>query len=206
MDIGESHLIMAYAAVIGIHSAYLTYVGVKYYKARSYAPAAGTMSATGFGAPAYAAADSPRGIGGWLSLVALGLGFSLLLLSFGVVAGIVAVIPANLRSIAEGVPGAALFEIVTLAASAILLAGYIYLNILFYKKKRTFPRYMIAAIALSICLGVIEYALCPGDAFGSDWGDLSTRLAVQGLWSFFTGMLWIMYLLRSRRVKATFVN
>ena len=40
MDIGESHLIMSYAAVIGIHSAYLTYVGVKYYKARSYAPAA----------------------------------------------------------------------------------------------------------------------------------------------------------------------
>lgn len=26
MDIGESHLIMAYAAVIGIHAIYLTYV------------------------------------------------------------------------------------------------------------------------------------------------------------------------------------
>lgn len=30
MDIGESHLIMAYAAVIGIHVIYLTFVVVKF--------------------------------------------------------------------------------------------------------------------------------------------------------------------------------
>ena len=30
MDIGESHLIMAYAAVIGIHAIYLTWVVVKF--------------------------------------------------------------------------------------------------------------------------------------------------------------------------------
>ena len=30
MDIGESHLIMAYAAVIGIHVIYLSYVVVKF--------------------------------------------------------------------------------------------------------------------------------------------------------------------------------
>ncbi len=29
MDIGESHLIMAYAAVIGIHLVYVTYVVIK---------------------------------------------------------------------------------------------------------------------------------------------------------------------------------
>ena len=30
MDIGESHLIMAYAAVIGIHAIYLTYVVTRF--------------------------------------------------------------------------------------------------------------------------------------------------------------------------------
>jgi hypothetical protein len=30
MDIGESHLIMAYAAVIGIHAIYVTYVAIKF--------------------------------------------------------------------------------------------------------------------------------------------------------------------------------
>jgi hypothetical protein len=30
MDIGESHLIMAYAAVIGIHLIYATYVAIKF--------------------------------------------------------------------------------------------------------------------------------------------------------------------------------
>lgn len=30
MDIGESHLIMAYAAVIGIHLVYVTYVAIKF--------------------------------------------------------------------------------------------------------------------------------------------------------------------------------
>jgi len=30
MDIGESHLIMAYGAVIGIHAIYLTWVLVKF--------------------------------------------------------------------------------------------------------------------------------------------------------------------------------
>ena len=30
MDIGESHLIMAYTAVIGIHVVYLTYVAIKF--------------------------------------------------------------------------------------------------------------------------------------------------------------------------------
>jgi hypothetical protein len=30
MSMGESHLIMAYAAVIGIHAVYLTYVAIKY--------------------------------------------------------------------------------------------------------------------------------------------------------------------------------
>jgi len=32
MDIGESHLIMAYAAVIGIHAIYLAWVVVKFRK------------------------------------------------------------------------------------------------------------------------------------------------------------------------------
>ena len=30
MDIGESHLIMAYAATIGIHLVYVTYVAIKF--------------------------------------------------------------------------------------------------------------------------------------------------------------------------------
>jgi hypothetical protein len=95
--------------------------------------------------------------------------------------------------------GLIIFEIAT---NLIFIAVLVALNVLFFKKKRSFPTYMI----FYLCLHLIVDA---GDAIGAHavMPSVEVPAPVQAITRSFLGaLIWIPYFLVSRRVKVTFVH
>jgi hypothetical protein len=150
-----------------------------------------------------------RGIGGWLIPVALGL-FARPLLS---VVTIVQLAPAFSAGAWRGLTdpsGAAyhplwapvlLFE---LAANVAFAVASVLLAVLFFQRRRSFPRGFVALLAAQAVATIVDIAgagLVPSGEAASSASDV--RLVVSTLTS---SVVWILYLLRSRRVKLTFVR
>jgi hypothetical protein len=99
-----------------------------------------------------------------------------------------------------------------------MIACLIYLNFLFFRKKKAFPRYMTAFLAGSCALVLIEYlAVSAGHvsaALGTSAPEQFREIqatVLQGVRiglgrTFLVAAVWIPYFLTSRRVKATFVQ
>ncbi len=150
--------------------------------------------------------DSDRhleGLSGWLILVGIGLVISpLVILGSTLVANLPLVSSASYKAFLEthpAVEGLIFFEIATNVIFVAILAA---LNFLFFKKKRSFPTYMILYLVLHSLIVVgdtaVARALLPTVHIpGSYTGVLRSLLGA---------MIWIPYLLVSRRVKVTFVN
>lgn len=150
--------------------------------------------------------DSDRhleGLSGWLILVGFGLVISpFLILGSTVVSNLPFVTNVMYRAFLNthpAVEGLIVFEIATNFIFAAILAA---LNFLFFKKKRSFPTYMILYLILNSLIVVGDVAtahvLLPTvHTPGSYTGVVRSVLGA---------MIWIPYLLVSRRVKATFVN
>jgi hypothetical protein len=161
------------------------------------APAAPPIST-----PPLFSAISPRsdlqGIGGWLILVAIGLAFSPFQCLHGVYVDLRVLYGVGFQLGLASQPGLAFLVLFEAATNSIFLIGLIGLNLLFYRKKRAFPVWMIAYLAIHMGLILIDEVLAM--LFGSHAG-LS---AVAG--GVIQAAIWIPYLLKSERVKATFVN
>lgn len=182
---------------------------------RAARPAEGTAEA---GAVVLAAADTaavaptgegPRGIGGWLVLVAIGL----VARPVVSVVSLVRIAPALSADAWAGLtaPGSAayhplwapllLFEV---AANVALAVADMLLAVLFFQRRRAFPRGFIALLAAQVAIALVDLAataVVPGDEAGSLAAQ--ARLAASTL---VASVAWIVYLLRSRRVKLTFVR
>ena len=153
---------------------------------------------TGLAVPMFATGNDLEGIGGWLILVAVGLGIGPLVSLSGVIRDLLMLYGAkyqNVLAARPGIAGLVLYEAVT---NSIFLVALVALNILFYKKKRSFPSLMITFLASQLAFVLIDHlaarALQP-----------STGLA--GVFRSLAGaVIWIPYYLRSERVKATFIH
>ena len=108
--------------------------------------------------------------------------------------------PHHLRpyqNVAANYPTLANLGVYELIINIAFLAALIYLNILFFKKRKEFPRYFIIYLAANFVLILIDYLIIAGVNPSADASDLGR--------AFIASAIWIPYLLKSRRVKETFV-
>lgn len=139
-----------------------------------------------------------RGIEGWLILVAIGLGLEPLGLLLSVGGTLLALMSPMSRDLISAHPGVARLLMLSAAIDAIFIVALIVLNMLFYGKKKSFPRWAIGFLAANLILNlaVRQMLLQYMPAFPSTDAFLSL----------FSAAVWIPYFLLSQRVKQTFVN
>jgi hypothetical protein len=149
-------------------------------------------------APRFSTLSDLEGIGGWLILVAFGLGFAPLRSIRGIYATLHILYGSeyqNWLSMHPGMAGLILFEAVT---NTLFLFALVVLNYLFYRKKKEFPGLMITFMALQSILLLIDYAVVLH--YNSRGSVTNVAGAILG------SAIWIPYYLRSERVKVTFVR
>ncbi len=154
--------------------------------------------------------DGPKGLGGWLVLIGIGIVFSPIYLLF-------TAIPMFLPIFTDGT-----WELITTVGSeiynptlAIIIIGEIsynvsillmslYLIYLYFTKHYLFPKIYIVCLAIQILFTVFDSWLVASvlenvEAF--DFDTLSDLMRMIG-----AAVIWIPYMLVSKRVKATFVR
>src|SRR5215469_13517547 len=139
-----------------------------------------------------------RKFGGWLIPVALSLAVSPLLHLNGLYTNLTFLWSSRYQAILAAMgtlPGVILYEAVT---NTIFLAAMIGLNVLFYRKKKSFPGLMITYLVGSIVPVLIDELLVQG------FKPAAAQAIFLG--SILPAMILIPYYLRSERVKLTFVN
>jgi hypothetical protein len=145
-----------------------------------------------------------EGLSGWLILVGLGLVISPFVILGGVVVtNVPLLMNAKFQPFLESHPaldGLILFEIASNLCFAAVNCVLLYL---FFKKKRSFPTYMILYMAFHVLILF-------GDTAAAHMNLPSTRLSIQTTTSIVraatSAAIWIPYFLLSRRVKVTFVH
>ena len=153
--------------------------------------------------------DALRGLGGWLVPVAIGL-FARPVMSVVNLVRLAPVLTAGTWGGLTDPSGAAyhplwapvlLFEV---AANVAFAVASVLLIVFYFQKRRPFPRAFVTLLAAQVVFTFVDLAgtgIVASDEAGSSVDRI--RLAVSTLVS---GVLWITYLLRSRRVKLTFVR
>jgi hypothetical protein len=151
----------------------------------------------------FAAGNDLEGLSGWLILVGLGLVIS----PFAILATTLSThLPFFSDSryqafLASHLGLAALidFEVIT---NIVFVIGLVALNYLFFTKRRSFPTYMILYLASHFAVILMDafaaHALLPNASLAGSYKSIAQ--------SFFGALIWIPYMLVSRRVKATFVH
>jgi hypothetical protein len=150
-----------------------------------------------------------QGLGGWLVLVGIGVCLRPLVLAWSMLSELEAWFSievwqemASPRGSAYHPLGGPLIVGVVLAQMALLALGIV-LVILFFRKSHLFPQLFLFTISLSILIAVVfEYTAwqIPQMAAESE-SPLSRETRREAIWA----VIWILYTLRSRRVRLTFV-
>jgi hypothetical protein len=151
----------------------------------------------------------PSGIGGWLYLVAIGLCVTPIRIAAELVKGVGPLDPATWHAVTT--PGMRAYHplfgpliVGELVLNAVLLLWALALLYLFFAKRRSFPVAMIAFMIvrtvgqvadLGVALTIPATAARIGPAV---YGSVAGSILV--------AVIWAPYLVRSRRVKATFVR
>jgi hypothetical protein len=141
-----------------------------------------------------------EGLGGWLIFTIIGLILAPLRLTYTLVTVHLRLL-TNPRMQAyllmhESIHALILFEVVT---NVIFLLMLIWLNYLFFNKKRAFPTFMICYLVF-VCIIMIA------DHFASVALLAKAPLSLALVRTLVTSAIWIPYYIRSRRVKVTFVH
>jgi hypothetical protein len=149
-----------------------------------------------------------NGLRGWLVLVGLGLVVSAIISLYGLWTDL-PFLRDRIRLLNAHHPeyngslvdDEILFLIFFNVITAVFLAGLVYLNILFFKKKKTFPKFFIVFLVFYFAVSLLMYWANPS-------GELRVQSALAGTvgMAFLQGIVWVSYFLSSRRVKATFVR
>jgi hypothetical protein len=149
-----------------------------------------------------AASDSAdrglTGIGGWLILPAIGLGLSPIFSLFGLSVGCFLLFGSKGQILFADKPGLEpliLFEVVM---NVVFVAVLIFLNVLFYTKRKSFPLLMIIFYGFQFVLFLADHIMAA--SFNPHSGPTTV------IRSFAVCAIWIPYFLHSRRVALTFVN
>lgn len=163
--------------------------------------AAGAFDADEPAAPQYPS------IGGWLILPAVGLVLSPLVLLFQIfrllsVQGTPEWDARTTPGTAQYVEGLAGFATVEIFMNGLLLAFVLYVAYNFFSKKKKTPALMITFLVLSLVVAVVDASIS-----ASLLGDAAGDKAFVGLGrQVVPKAIWLLYFLRSKRVKGTFVN
>lgn len=138
-----------------------------------------------------------NGIGGWLILVALGLAIAPFNSLYGMYRDFRLLFGGS-RAALESFHGLAaliMFEAIT---NTIFLFSLIGLNVLFYRKSKSFPGWMITFLCGQLLVVLVDHLAVMRFSPSAN--------AVPLLRSLVGAAVWIPYFLRSIRVKETFVN
>lgn len=150
-------------------------------------------------APMFSSTDSDLvGIGGWLILPAIGLAVSPFSFAYGIYVDLRFLVSSQYQAglaARPGLAGVLMFEAVN---NSMLFLATILLNILFYRKKRAFPGYMMAYLGGQFLLGLADQLMAMRLTPHTDWTQVMRGLVGCAIW--------IPYFLQSRRVEVTFVN
>jgi hypothetical protein len=158
--------------------------------------------------------NRPQDIGGWLSLVALGIILSPLVLLHALWTDIHVLTGPHLKLVAKMIPDLPALIVYELITNLLLLGGCLCLIVMFYRKKKSFPKYFCAVLIFSLLVSLVEFSICPRHASTYSSGpriakivdDMRSKLGHTIGNKILAGIVWISYFIRSKRVKYTFVN
>ncbi len=151
-----------------------------------------------FDVPIFSTGRDLEGIGGWLILVALGLGIGPFVLLNGIYSDLRVFYGAQFQAGLAPYPGLATFILFEAVSNSVFLLALIALNILFYRKKKSFPGWMIAYLAFNCVVILVDHLVSL--RYNSHAAPNAAIRSVVGT------LVWIPYYLRSERVKLTFVK
>jgi hypothetical protein len=141
------------------------------------------------------------GLGGWLILVGLGLVAGAILAPFGLV-GYVSYLSEN-----HNIPGFSSVLWAGITFQIILLISNCYLLYLFFKKNKKFPPYYIIFIYFLIAWAIINYYMVNSlIAPTAEAKNFLKEYLSDTKSSSIGSLIWVLYMHKSKRVKATFVN
>jgi hypothetical protein len=168
-------------------------------------------------AAASSAAQDLKGLRGWLIVVGFGLVVNLIYRLY--------LILVDARIFAKGtarllndplstfhIPGYAALLRVELLCNLALLVAILYAAILFFHESRVFPRFYVSLLISLPIYGALDYVLMwVGVAHASQRVQEALHDTMQNdefalARSVLGAMIWGLYMLKSKRVKATFVN
>ena len=147
-----------------------------------------------------------KGLDGWLVLVAIMLSFSAYKLVFKLIGFVSELILDELPIIFTSVEGVTRHFLVVsrLVFYAAALSWFLYLIILFSTFNYKFPKYLVLTLSLAVLLdpfkALVQYFLVPHTAIAYP------ELLIGFGFSLLMAVLWIPYMLKSERVKQTFVE
>lgn len=153
---------------------------------------------------------APQGIGGWLILVAFGLTITPLLIAYNLAktylpiftSGTWGMITTSGSELYNPVlAGMLVFEIL----ANLFLIGLSCLCIVnLYGKRKPFPKLYITLLASSVAYQLLDLML--GVVFIPNQPDILSETASRFIWALIAAVVWGLYTLKSKRVKATFVQ
>lgn len=167
--------------------------------------------------------DSPNGatetvvtqnyekIGGWLILVGIGLVLMPFLLAYGVFDSLPLLSNGGLETMNSLIPGLGSAIAFELALDTILIFVTLYLAFLFKDKKKNFPKYYIWYLSASIIYLVLDYMILASfSTTNSEMRGILDSTLSESLGSLIrttvASVIWIAYMLKSKRVAGTFIK
>ena len=138
------------------------------------------------------------GIGGWLILLVIGLAVGPLLALSGIVPDSKVLFGSKGQAVLAASPGleaAYLFDLIT---NFVLLTALIWLNFMFFRKKKAFPTYMILYLVTQFVSLLAVYLIA--------MRFIPSTSPAEAIRSFVICLIWIPYFLKSRRVQLTFIR
>lgn len=139
-----------------------------------------------------------KGIAGWLILVAINLALAPLGLLFALASDLLLLKSGQIQVLLAAHPAVSAVLMFDAICDVALVAALIVLNVLFYGKKKTFPRWFIIFLAISLILAFAIHQTM--------LNYVPTYPSLAAFGSFVSACVWTAYFVFSKRVKQTFVN
>lgn len=158
-----------------------------------------------------------KGIGGWLILVIIGLFVNVIRQAYYIYGNIVLFTDGTVENLSNlssevyvsGYAGALKFEIIVML---LFLVFMVYLISLFFKKNKKFPKYYITLLIASIVFIVLDYLILssltiPSSEMKQIFDEETSKEIMKSIAQAVLALIiWGTYMVKSKRVKATFVE
>lgn len=142
--------------------------------------------------------SSAKGIGGWLILLGLGLVLSGVLQFVNLAKGINAVTAVQARVSV----GTITYLYGLLLVDVAIIVASLYVIYLFFTRRQHFPKWFIAVVLVNVISQIVVIAISASvfnsKPLASDYTDLGRAIL--------HGLIWVTYVLVSRRARYTFVH